>query len=63
MKIRELLKWNNAVSAVYALGVWTMISTYGYLKYTGRLGDKPGEDICWSIRNETDDLSETLVLI
>ncbi|XP_063331619.1 small integral membrane protein 26-like [Pelmatolapia mariae] len=36
MKFKDLLKWNARVSAVYAIGIWTMIGSYAYLKYTGR---------------------------
>ncbi|XP_040892437.1 small integral membrane protein 26-like [Toxotes jaculatrix] len=39
MPFKDALKWNKRVSAVYALGVWTMIGSYAYYKYTGRYED------------------------
>lgn len=43
MKFKDLLKWNARVSAVYAIGIWTMVGSYAYLKYTGRCEVAPGE--------------------
>lgn len=43
MKFKDLLKWNARVSAVYAIGIWTMVGSYAYLKYTGRCEVSPGE--------------------
>ncbi|XP_037546051.1 small integral membrane protein 26 [Nematolebias whitei] len=37
MKIEDAMQWKTRGSIVYAVGIWTMIGTYGYLKYTGRL--------------------------
>uniref|UniRef100_A0A087XWM2 Small integral membrane protein 26 n=1 Tax=Poecilia formosa TaxID=48698 RepID=A0A087XWM2_POEFO len=39
MTIKDPIKWNYRVSAVYALGVWTILGSYAFLKYTGRLDD------------------------
>ncbi|XP_030006727.1 small integral membrane protein 26-like [Sphaeramia orbicularis] len=39
MKFNELKKWNTRASAVYAVGIWTMIGSYAYLKYTGKYDD------------------------
>ncbi|MED6251784.1 hypothetical protein ATANTOWER_002902 [Ataeniobius toweri] len=39
MKFRDVMKWNSRVSAVYAVGIWTMIGSYAYYKYTGRFDD------------------------
>ncbi|KAM9314948.1 small integral membrane protein 26-like [Pholidichthys leucotaenia] len=36
MKMTNLTKWNIRVSAVYAVGVWTIIGSCAYLKYNGR---------------------------
>ncbi|XP_061685570.1 small integral membrane protein 26-like [Syngnathoides biaculeatus] len=36
MTLKDFTKWNRAVSTVYALGVWTMISSFAYFHYTGR---------------------------
>uniref|UniRef100_UPI0037E7E948 small integral membrane protein 26-like n=1 Tax=Semicossyphus pulcher TaxID=241346 RepID=UPI0037E7E948 len=41
MKFKDLTKWNTRVSAVYAVGIWTMIGTYAFFKYTGRYEDTP----------------------
>ncbi|XP_035032621.2 small integral membrane protein 26 [Hippoglossus stenolepis] len=43
MKLDDVLKWNKRVSAVYAVGIWTMIGSYAYSKYTGRNEDKPAK--------------------
>ncbi|XP_072239826.1 small integral membrane protein 26-like [Leuresthes tenuis] len=39
MVIKDFMKWNKGVSAVYAIGIWTMICSFGYFKYTGRYED------------------------
>lgn len=31
------------MSVVYAFGVWSMIASYAFFKYTGRYDDAPGE--------------------
>ncbi|MEQ2212935.1 hypothetical protein XENOCAPTIV_007077, partial [Xenoophorus captivus] len=50
MKFRDVMKWNSRVSAVYAVGIWTMVGSYAYYKYTGRFDDtKVGEDQVSSI--------------
>ncbi|XP_070781408.1 small integral membrane protein 26-like [Enoplosus armatus] len=36
MKFKDLMKWNTRMSAVYAAGIWTMIGSYAYFRYTGR---------------------------
>nr|XP_043884752.1 small integral membrane protein 26-like [Solea senegalensis] len=36
MKLKDLAKWNKRVSAAYAIGIWSMVVSYGYFKYTGR---------------------------
>ncbi|XP_076004081.1 small integral membrane protein 26-like [Genypterus blacodes] len=43
MSFKDPTKWNNAVSLMYAFGVWTMIGSYAYYKYTGQYDEKPGE--------------------
>ncbi|XP_044202489.1 small integral membrane protein 26-like [Thunnus albacares] len=40
MAFKDLAKWNTRVSAVYAVGIWTMIGSYAYYSYTGRYEDK-----------------------
>uniref|UniRef100_A0A3Q3KYH4 Small integral membrane protein 26 n=1 Tax=Mastacembelus armatus TaxID=205130 RepID=A0A3Q3KYH4_9TELE len=35
MSLKDLAKWNIRLSAVYAVGVWTMIGSYAYFRYTG----------------------------
>lgn len=35
MALKDLMKWNTRVSAMYALGIWTMIGSYALLSYTG----------------------------
>ncbi|KAM9769472.1 small integral membrane protein 26-like [Menidia menidia] len=35
MAFKNLVKWNKRVSGLYALGIWTMICSFGYFKYTG----------------------------
>lgn len=39
MELKKLLKWNNKASVVYAVGVWTMIGSYFYFRYTGKYDD------------------------
>ncbi|KAM4612368.1 small integral membrane protein 26-like [Polymixia lowei] len=41
MTIKDVAKWNARVSIVYALGVWTMVGSYGYYKYMGYYEEKP----------------------
>ncbi|XP_040002577.1 small integral membrane protein 26-like [Xiphias gladius] len=41
MTFKDLLKWNKRVSAVYAIGIWSMIGSYAYFRYTGRYEDTP----------------------
>ncbi|XP_029367053.1 small integral membrane protein 26-like [Echeneis naucrates] len=41
MSLGEAAKWNKRAAAVYALGVWGMIGSFAFLKYTGRLEDTP----------------------
>ncbi|KAK2919496.1 hypothetical protein Q8A73_003867 [Channa argus] len=38
-----MLKWNKRVSAVYALGIWTMIGSYAYFRLTGPHEDMPAK--------------------
>lgn len=48
MKIKDAVRWNTGASAVYAVGMWTMIGYFGYMKYTGRLDQSPekaGEEV------------------
>ncbi|KAM7418399.1 hypothetical protein PAMA_015836 [Pampus argenteus] len=44
MSFKDLMKWNTRMSAVYAVGVWTMVSTYAYCYYTGRFEDKSAQN-------------------
>lgn len=40
-----MVKWNTRVSALYALGIWTMVSSYAYYRYTGQYDvTMPGEE-------------------
>ncbi|XP_061763712.1 small integral membrane protein 26-like [Nerophis ophidion] len=39
MIFKDVAMWQKRLSMVYALGVWTMITSYGYYRYSGRLGD------------------------
>lgn len=41
--LKDFVKWNTRVSAVYALGIWTMVGSYAYFKYTGRYDDPTGK--------------------
>ncbi|XP_022595773.1 small integral membrane protein 26-like [Seriola dumerili] len=41
MTLSDLPKWNKRAAAVYAFGIWTMIGSYAYFRYTGRYEDKP----------------------
>ncbi|XP_034087708.1 LOW QUALITY PROTEIN: small integral membrane protein 26-like [Gymnodraco acuticeps] len=41
MHVNTLLKWNKRMAIVYATGVWTMIGTFIFYKYTGRYEDMP----------------------
>lgn len=43
MGLRDAARWSSRAAAVYALGVWTMIGSYAYFRYTGRLEDAHGE--------------------
>ncbi|XP_061833376.1 small integral membrane protein 26-like [Nerophis lumbriciformis] len=43
MTLKNVKNWHKGLSAVYALGVWTMIVSYGYYRYTGRLDDLPSQ--------------------
>ncbi|XP_075891502.1 small integral membrane protein 26-like [Nelusetta ayraudi] len=44
MKLKDMVKWNTRVSALYALGIWTMISSYTYYRYTGQYDETlPGK--------------------
>ncbi|KAM6971888.1 small integral membrane protein 26-like [Aplochiton taeniatus] len=33
--IKDIVKWNKRMSMVYAIGVWSMLGSYGYYVYTG----------------------------
>ncbi|XP_072319693.1 small integral membrane protein 26-like [Eucyclogobius newberryi] len=39
METKKVLQWNTRMSALYALGVWTMVGSYFYFKYTGKYDD------------------------
>ncbi|XP_028461585.1 small integral membrane protein 26 [Perca flavescens] len=41
MNFKEVLKWNTRLSAVYAVGIWTMVGSYAFFRYTGRYKDTP----------------------
>ncbi|KAM4750409.1 small integral membrane protein 26-like [Anableps anableps] len=43
MNLKDPVKWNTRVSAVYALGIWTMVGSYAFFKYTGRYDETKGE--------------------
>ncbi|CAN9510016.1 unnamed protein product [Ophioblennius macclurei] len=57
MQIKDALKWNNRVSAIYALGVWTMLCSVGYMKYTGQL-----DQALQKAKEEEDEESENKVV-
>ncbi|XP_034543737.1 small integral membrane protein 26-like [Notolabrus celidotus] len=54
MGIQDMMKWNVRASALYAVGVWTMIGSYGFLKYSGRLEDVP------EVKTEDEEVPENL---
>uniref|UniRef100_A0A3Q3IS04 Uncharacterized protein n=1 Tax=Monopterus albus TaxID=43700 RepID=A0A3Q3IS04_MONAL len=33
--VKDAMRWNIRASLVYAVGVWTMIGSYAFFKYTG----------------------------
>ncbi|KAI3352648.1 hypothetical protein L3Q82_019292, partial [Scortum barcoo] len=37
--VKDVVKWNRRMSVVYAVGVWTMICSYGFFRYVGRPED------------------------
>uniref|UniRef100_A0A3P8T0P9 Small integral membrane protein 26 n=1 Tax=Amphiprion percula TaxID=161767 RepID=A0A3P8T0P9_AMPPE len=39
MQFKDAVKWNTRVSALYAAGVWGMIGSYAYFRYTGQYKD------------------------
>ncbi|XP_038125900.1 small integral membrane protein 26-like [Cyprinodon tularosa] len=39
MNFKDLMKWNSRVSALYAVGIWTMLGSYAYFRHTGRYTD------------------------
>ncbi|XP_062304507.1 small integral membrane protein 26-like [Osmerus eperlanus] len=41
MQITDIVKWNKRVSLIYAVGVWTLMGTYGFYTYTGHYDKKP----------------------
>ncbi|KAL3067565.1 hypothetical protein OYC64_022178 [Pagothenia borchgrevinki] len=41
MHVNDLFKWKKRMAIVYATGVWTMVGTLAFYKYTGRLEDLP----------------------
>ena len=41
MQITDIVKWNKRVSLIYAVGVWTLMGTYGFYTYTGHYDIKP----------------------
>ncbi|KAM8773738.1 small integral membrane protein 26-like isoform 1-T1 [Acanthopagrus schlegelii] len=41
MTLKDVLKWKTRMSIVYAAGVWTVIGSYAYFKYTGQLDGLP----------------------
>lgn len=43
MSLNNVPKWHKRMSVVYAFGVWSMIASYAFFKYTGRYDDAPGE--------------------
>uniref|UniRef100_A0A8C6KA87 Long intergenic non-protein coding RNA 493 n=2 Tax=Nothobranchius furzeri TaxID=105023 RepID=A0A8C6KA87_NOTFU len=47
---KDVMKWNTRMSAVYALGIWTMVGSYAYIKYTS-----PKDDVSAPVEEEPDD--------
>ncbi|XP_054461265.1 small integral membrane protein 26-like [Anoplopoma fimbria] len=41
MPFRDLLKWNTRVSAVYAVGIWTMVGSYALVRFSRRHEEPP----------------------
>ncbi|XP_037329083.1 small integral membrane protein 26-like [Pungitius pungitius] len=41
MKLKTLMTWNLRVSAVYAVGIWTMLGSYSYYRYMRPKDDTP----------------------
>uniref|UniRef100_A0A3B5K1C0 Small integral membrane protein 26 n=1 Tax=Takifugu rubripes TaxID=31033 RepID=A0A3B5K1C0_TAKRU len=41
MSLNDVSKWHKRMSVVYAFGVWSMIASYAFFKYTGRYDDAP----------------------
>ncbi|XP_045902717.1 small integral membrane protein 26-like [Micropterus dolomieu] len=41
MTLKDMMKWNTRVSAAYAVGIWTLIGSYAFFRYTGRFEDTP----------------------
>ncbi|KAM9856472.1 small integral membrane protein 26-like [Aulostomus maculatus] len=40
MTFKEVFRWSKRASIVYAIGVWTMLGSYGYYVYTGRFDEE-----------------------
>ncbi|XP_077427592.1 small integral membrane protein 26-like [Vanacampus margaritifer] len=53
MALKDVRKWNKIASAVYTIGVWTIIGSLGYFYYTNR--DKINTH---SARNEEENAEE-----
>lgn len=51
MEVKKVMRWNVGASIVYAVGVWTMVGSYFYFKYTGKY-DTPPESAIPPIREE-----------
>lgn len=45
MNLKDIVKWNVRVSLIYAVGIWTMLGTYGYFQL----------EMKWKKKEQTDD--------
>ncbi|KAJ8365844.1 hypothetical protein SKAU_G00146750 [Synaphobranchus kaupii] len=43
MNLKDVARWNVRVSMAYAVGIWTMLGSYGYYRFSlsKEEGDKP----------------------
>ncbi|XP_068178132.1 small integral membrane protein 26-like [Antennarius striatus] len=43
MSSKGVLWWNTRLSLLYAFGIWTMLGSIGYMKFSGHLEDASGK--------------------
>lgn len=51
MNLKDIVKWNVRVSLLYAVGIWTMLGTYGYFQL----------EMKWKKKEQTDDPANGIV--